>query len=125
MRLLLDTAALLWIASGSTKLSPAARAAYEDQANDIYLSVISLWEIIVKNRLGKLPLPSAVPELLEPLRQTRAAQILPLTESAVQTLPEHHRDPFDRMLVCQAIDENLILVTPDATLAGYPVKMLW
>jgi PIN domain nuclease of toxin-antitoxin system len=128
MRLLLDTATLLWISHDGSKLSPAARTAYLDTQNERYVSVASLWEIIVKNGLGKLPLPAPLPKLIEPMKQSGLIQILPLSESAtyrLQSLPDIHRDPFDRMLVCQAIDEGLTLVTPDALLANYPVSTLW
>lgn len=105
-----------------------ARSAYEERGNDVFVSVVSLWEIITKNRLGKLPLPRPVEELLAPLRQGRAAVMLPLLESAVlrlRSLPELHRDPFDRMLVCQALDDGLTLVTPDEQVRAYPVPTLW
>ena len=128
MKLLLDTAVLLWVSYDAPQLSPAARAAYADPGNERYVSVASLWEIIVKNRLGKLPLPVPVDQLLEPLKCTGTVNVLPLSESAVlrlHSLPDVHRDPFDRMLVCQALDEGLTLVTPDATLATYPVPTLW
>ncbi len=128
MRLLLDTAVLLWASHDAPRLSAAAREAYLDPANDRYVSVASLWEIIVKNRLGKLPLPAPIDQIIEPMKQSGAVKILPLSEAAVlrlRVLPEIHRDPFDRMLVCQALDEGLTLVTPDATLPGYPVPVLW
>jgi len=128
VRLLLDTAVLLWVSYDAPRLSPSARAAYADPANERFVSVASLWEVVVKNRLGKLPLPLPIDQLVEPLKRSGAVVILPLNETAVlrlHSLPEVHRDPFDRMLVCQALDEGLTLVTPDATLAGYPVPILW
>ena len=128
MRLLLDTAVLLWASYDAPRLSPAARLAYADPANDRYVSVTTIWEVIVKHRLGKLPRLSTVDELIEPLKRSGAARIPPLTEAAVlrlKDLPHIHRDPFDRMLVCQALDEGLTLVTPDATIARYPVPTLW
>ncbi len=128
MKLLLGTAVVLWVTSDSPRLSKAARDAYNDPANDRFVSVASLWEMIVKHRLGKLPLPLPVAQLIEPLKRSGAVTILPLTESAVlrlDGLPDVHRDPFDRMLVCQAIDEGLTLVTPDPLLQGYPVPTLW
>ena len=128
MKLLLDTATLLWITTDATKLSSKARTAYIDPANEIYLSVASLWEIIVKNRLGKLPLPAPIEKLIEPLKTSSTFRILPLSEGAVyrlKTLPDHHRDPFDRMLICQAIEDGLTILTPDSEFSKYPVTVLW
>lgn len=128
MKLLLDTATLLWLSYDAPRLSSAARSAYADPVNEVVVSVVSLWEIIVKNRLGKLPLPVPVEQLIEPLKQSAAVRVLALGENAVlhlRSLPEIHRDPFDRMLVCQALDEGLTLVTPDPVLRAYPVPVLW
>jgi PIN domain nuclease of toxin-antitoxin system len=128
VKLLLDTATFLWLTYDASKISPAARAAYADLNNEPHLSVISIWEIIVKNRLGKLPLPLPIDELIAPLRQAGSMAIVPLTETAVvrlSKLPDLHRDPFDRMLICQAIDLGLTLVTPDTLMTSYPVKTLW
>src|SRR5690349_7098273 len=108
MNLLLDTATLLWVCSDPGSLSPVARSAYSDSGNNLFVGVASLWEIIVKNRLGKLPLPLPIDQMIDPLKRSGAVRILPLTESAVlrlKDLPYVHRDPFDRMLVCQAMDE--------------------
>jgi PIN domain nuclease of toxin-antitoxin system len=127
MKLLLDTAAVIWIATDESKVSAAARNAYLDRANTTCISVISIWELLVKNRLGKLPLPSSIPDLIRPMR-THGVSVISLTESAVlrlQGLPDLHRDPFDRMLICQAIDEDLTIVTPDQLIRTYPVKSLW
>jgi PIN domain nuclease of toxin-antitoxin system len=128
MNVLLDTATFLWICTDPSKLSPVALTAYSDTGNRLFLSVASLWEIIVKNRLGKLPLPVPIEQMIEPLKTSGAVRILPLSESAVmrlKTLPDVHRDPFDRMLVCQAIDESLTILTPDGILKDYPVTTLW
>src|SRR5207237_8330182 len=111
-----------------SRLSSTASAAYRDPENSLFISVASIWEIIVKNRLGKLALPRPVDEMLRPLTAAGAAEVLSLNGSAVMkltNLPDIHRDPFDRMLVCQAIDEDMTLVTPDATIAAYPVKSRW
>src|SRR6185437_1291159 len=124
MKLLLDTATLLWISHDGAKLSATARAAYLDSTNELFVSVASLWEIIVKNRLGKLPLPAPIEKLIEPLKSSGTVRIVPLSEDAVYrlaALPNHHRDPFDRMLICQAIEDGLTILTPDAEFSGYPV----
>jgi PIN domain nuclease of toxin-antitoxin system len=127
MRILLDMATVIWIATDESKLSTAALAAYQDRANAVFISVISIWEMLVKNRLNKLPLPSPIPELLGPLR-THGVSTMALTESAVLCLnriPDLHRDPFDRMLICQAIDEGLTIITLDQLIRDYPVASLW
>jgi PIN domain nuclease of toxin-antitoxin system len=128
MRMPLDSATLLWVSSDDRRLTPVARAAYMVPENDRFVSVVSLWEIQVKHRLGKLPLPAPLWEMLEPMKKSGALRILPLAESAVMQLPRLpliHRDPFDRMLICQALDQGLTLVTPDATVRRYPVATLW
>jgi PIN domain nuclease of toxin-antitoxin system len=128
VRLLLDTATLLWLSDDASRVSPAARAAYVDPTNDVYVSVISLWEAAVKHRLGKLHLSVPVEQLVASLKRTGDIDVLPLTESAVLrlgSLPDLHHDPFDRMLLCQALDERLTFVTPDRLLSRYPVPTLW
>jgi PIN domain nuclease of toxin-antitoxin system len=94
----------------------------------MFFSVVSLWEIMVKNKLGKLPLPLPLNELFAPLKSATGLRILPLKESAIYQLakiPDLHNDPFDRMLICQALDEDLSIVTPDAKIASYPVATIW
>lgn len=128
MRLLLDTCAFLWIAEDAPALSSAARSAFADPDNDVFLSAVSAWEIAVKHALGKLPLPEP-PQVFVP-RQREFHRIAPLClaeEAALQLarLPEVHRDPFDRLLVCQAIADGLVLLTPDPDIQRYPVRTLW
>lgn len=131
VKLLLDTATFLWLASDEGKLSPSARAAYDSPDNELYLSVVSLWEIITKVRANRLPLPVSVDALVEPLRESASVSIIPLTEGAVmrlQTLPDipNHKDPFDRMLVCQAAELELTVLTPDAKIREYSIiKTMW
>ena len=127
MNLLLDTAAALWLASDDSRLSASARTAYEDPANIAFLSVVSIWEILVKNKLGKLPLTKPIEDLLDTMKSD-GVLILQLKESAVMRvagLPDLHRDPFDRILICQALDEELTVVTPDHLMKGYPINTLW
>ena len=127
MKLLLDTCTFLWIAGGQP-LSTAARAAFQDPSNEVFLSAVSVWEIAVKHQVGRLPLPEA-PDLLIPTkRQLRGIRALAFDEdSALQVtrLPALHRDPFDRMLVCQAIALGLAIVTPDPSIRQYPVRVIW
>lgn len=128
MNLLRDTATFWWIASASDRLSSRAAAAFADPANTIALSPVSIWELLVKHQLGKFPTDRPIIELIAQARNERLIRSLPLIDSAVMrlpTLPSHHRDPFDRLLICQALDENLVLVTPDEQIRAYPVTTLW
>ena len=128
MRLLLDTHVFLWFISGDSRLSSTAQQAVREPANDVFLSVVSLWEAMMKHGLGKLPLPQA-PEVYLPFqRQRHDIASLSLDEPSVAQLaqlPKLHRDPFDRMLVCQARAHGLTLVTVDALMRDYPVAILF
>ena len=128
MKLLLDTHAFLWIVSDDARLSQAARNAFSSPQNEVLLSVASIWEIVVKATRGKLPFPQpAAPYLREQTRQTRI-EVLPILVSHVfrlESLPMRHRDPFDRILVAQALEERIPLVTRDRILDAYGVKTLW
>ena len=118
MRILIDTNIVLWAMSGSTKLSKAARREIE-QADAVYVSAASLWEIGIKVWLGKLDVDI---DELSALLTEAGFEPLPVSwkhARAIHALPHHHRDPFDRMLVAQAISEPLRLVTHDAQLAKY------
>ena len=128
MKILLDTCTFLWLVEDSPSLSDRARALHRSPDNEVYLSAVSAWEIAVKFGLGKLPLPED-PSILVP-KHRRALHVQPLPfdeESAlrVHRLPALHRDPFDRMLVCQALAEGLAILTPDPHIAAYPVQALW
>ncbi|HXH25503.1 MAG TPA: type II toxin-antitoxin system VapC family toxin [Vicinamibacterales bacterium] len=127
MRLLLDACTFLWLAGGR-RLSAPAEAAIRDPGNDVYLSAVSVWEILVKHRAGKLPLPEP-PQLLVPAeRALRGVAALPFDEeSALQgaRLPALHRDLFDRMLIAQAIAHGLAIVTPDPLISQYPIRVVW
>jgi PIN domain nuclease of toxin-antitoxin system len=127
VRLLLDTCAFLWLAGGSS-LSPGASAAVRDPANEVFLSAVSVWEIVSKHRAGKLPLPEPPDRLIPTERALRGVVALAFDEeSALQgsRLPPLHRDPFDRMLIAQAIALGLAIVTPDPSIAQYPVRVIW
>ncbi len=128
MKCLLDTCTFLWIISGSNELSPRARALFVDPANDVLLSAVSVWELSVKHALGKLPLPGPIERFLVEQREQHGIVTLPLDEQAVlhlHKLPALHRDPFDRMLICQAIEHDCLLLTPDPLIAQYPVRTQW
>ena len=128
MKLLLDTQVFLWIATDSARLPRDLRTVLRDPFNDLYLSVVSSWEIAVKARSGKLVLPMPVWAFLLESRERLSIQTLSIQETAVAhvaKLPDIHRDPFDRMLVCQAIEHELTIVTSDTHVQRYPVKTLW
>jgi len=128
LNILLDTCTFLWIVSGSADLSDAARRFFTDPVNNVYLSAASAWEIIVKHRLGKLPLPEPPHEFIKKWRTRHDIDSLPLDEAAVlqlSRLPEYHKDPFDRILICQAIAGSMIILTPDTRITRYPVRTEW
>lgn len=118
MRLLLDTNILLWVMADDPMLSPAARQSIE-QATIVHVSAVSIWEMSIKAALGKLRI-----NMIELMPRLAEAGFEPLAVSweharTVHDLPHHHRDPFDRMLIAQAVSEPLRLLTHDATLARY------
>ena len=128
MNLLLDTATFLWWVTDDSALSGHAADLIRDPTRRVFLSAVSVWEIAVKNTLGKLPLPEEPSSLIPGLRADSGFHELPLTEKAVlqlPKLPDLHRDPFDRMLLCQAIEHGLTVVTPDVDLRQYPVRTEW
>ena len=127
MRLLLDTHIFLWYITGDSRLPEAMQQDIRAADNEVYLSVVSLWESVIKYHLGKLPLPEP-PETYLPLQRERhRIASLPLHEASVShlpNLPNLHRDPFDRILICQAMVHNLTLMTVDESVRAYPVQ-LW
>ena len=127
MKLLLDTHAFIWWDSDPSRLSAAAEAAIRDPANEVWLSVVSVWEMVIKGQMGKmphrLPLERVVAE-----QQANGLKIVSVTLAhvlAVDNLPAVHKDPFDRLLVAQAIAEGAELVSADRVFAHYPVSVLW
>lgn len=127
MRILLDTHIFLWFISGDPQLSISIRALIRDSDNQVYLSVVSVWESIIKYQLGKLPLPES-PEIYLP-KQRNLHQItsLPVDENSVAQLihlPLLHRDPFDRMLISQALQHELSIATVDSAIRAYAVSIV-
>ena len=122
MDILLDTHALLWYVAGDSRLRPSHRALIADDTQRKFVSIASLWEITIKTSSGKLatvvPLPLLVPAGIGIL-PVQLAHLLRL-----QTLPYHHRDPFDRLLIAQALAENLALISTDKHFAAYGVALL-
>jgi PIN domain nuclease of toxin-antitoxin system len=128
VKLLLDTCTFLWIAAGSTQLSRRAAQLFTDPANEVFLSAVSAWEIAAKNSLGRLTLPGPPADYIASLRERLGIAPLPIKEEEalyLPRIPRLHRDPFDRMLVCQAIINGLALLTPDPLIAQYPVRTIW
>ncbi|MGK2928491.1 MAG: type II toxin-antitoxin system VapC family toxin [Acidimicrobiales bacterium] len=124
MRLLLDTHALIWMATDAGRLSERAGAAISDPGHDVYLSSASGWEIAIKRSRGRLRFPDVDRHMINTLRLTE----LPVTlrhASEIGTLPDHHRDPFDRMLIAQARSDGLTIVSRDHTFAAYDVPVYW
>lgn len=128
MRLLLDTHALLWWASGAPQLSRRARAAVADDSNVIFVSAASAWEITTKHRLGRLDGAGSLADELPAFLADQGFEELPVGIVHAQragALPGLHRDPFDRMLVAQAVLEGLTLVSNEALFDRYGVRRLW
>lgn len=128
MKLLLDTATFLWLIDAHDSLSPRAAALFRSTENEPFLSAVSAWEIATKCATGKMTL-SDPPERYVP-RQREAHRIRPLPvdeESALRaaTLPWLHKDPWDRILVAQAVVHGLTILTPDRLIAQYGVRTLW
>lgn len=127
MRILLDTHIFLWFISGDPQLSKGVRDAIRNPENEVYISAISLWEAIVKYQLGKLPLPEHPETYLPKQRDLHLIASLALDESSViqlSKLPLLHRDPFDRMLICQALQNGLTIATVDAAVRAYSVSVI-
>ncbi|MFP3869848.1 MAG: type II toxin-antitoxin system VapC family toxin [Syntrophobacteria bacterium] len=128
MKILLDTCAFLWIIADAPELSRRARELFPDPANEVFLSAVSAWEITIKHALGRLPLPEAADIFVPTQRELHGVEALPLQEEAalhLTRLPGLHQDPFDRMLICQAMVHGLVILTPDNLISQYPVRCLW
>ena len=127
MKLLLDTHIFIWWADQPEKLPPAALSALEDDANELLLSVVSVWEMQIKIQLGKLKLSLPLKELVKNQQETNDLTVSPVALThvlALDALPFHHKDPFDRLLIAQSIEEGLTIVTADSQFSSYSVKLL-
>lgn len=130
MKLLLDTCAFLWWTRDAPEFTPAARQLVTAPENDVLLSVVSIWEIVTKHARGRLTWPvSETPVVfVKDACEFYGIELITLRERDVMplsTLGDIHRDPFDRMLVCQAIARDLVLLTPDEKIQAYPVRTRW
>jgi PIN domain nuclease of toxin-antitoxin system len=126
MKILIDTHVFLWGLFDETKLS--SRIARLLPTSEVWISVASLWEIIAKVQIGKLTLPGPVSAYLTAQLKTNGVSVLPITLDHVkrlEQLPVHHRDPFDRILIAQSLEESIELVSADPQFAKYPIHVIW
>ena len=128
MKVLLDTHTFLWWIANDSQLSEHARTVIEDADHQLFLSAASGWEIAIKTRIGKLRLADDLQGFVSEQLRINAIQVLPIQMAHalhVTTLPDHHRDPFDRMLVAQSQLEQLPILTIDPQIAKYSVTVIW
>ena len=126
MRVLLDTNTFLWGLSAPEKLSPTARSAIA--SSERFLSVASIWEVLIKARTGKLPLPVPAGRYLTAQMNANGVSVLSVRLDHVlqiESLPLHHRDPFDRILIAQSLEEGWPIITADRVFEKYPVRVIW
>lgn len=127
MKLLLDTHAFLWVLGDPDRLPAETRLALADPANPVFVSVVSLWEIVVKRRIGKLEADiAAILAQMAPETKLQWLHLVPQHMQALDALPFHprHRDPFDHLIIAQAVDEDMTLVTGDTHAPLYPVRTM-
>lgn len=128
MNILLDTCTFLWMVSDKKSLSPLAIRLIMEADNAVYLSAISVWEIVMKHDKGLLELKESPQTYIPKYRAMHGITSLPLHEEAafqLHKLPWHHKDPFDRILVSQAIAHQMLILTPDPLVQLYPIQVLW
>ena len=128
MKLLPDTHAIVWFALPDPRLSATARTLLADPANEVFVSPASYWEMAIKVHLGKWQLGQPYPDLIDSLWTDYGFNVLPIRPEHTARLiglPDHHRDPFDRLLIAQAITEGLMVVGADAVFDRYGVARLW
>lgn len=126
MKVLLDTHTFIWALIDEKRLSPRARNLIA--SSELWWSVVSLWEAIQKAQIGKLSLPQPAGSFLTGELSINHVRLLPVSPShvlRVEELPLHHRDPFDRLLIAQSIEEGLPIITADPWFARYPVEVIW
>jgi PIN domain nuclease of toxin-antitoxin system len=128
MKLLLDTCTFLWALTGVPELPAGIRDLVRDADNEVFLSAASAWEIALKHAAGKLTLPDHPDRYIPRMRVERGIDTLAIDEESAlhaSRLPWLHRDPFDRLLVSQAIVHSMIILTPDPVIARYPARTMW
>lgn len=128
MRAILDTHVVLWWVTNDSQLSQVVRDIISDPDNTLYVSVASSWEIIIKAQTGKLPLPEAPTQFIQSCLTVNRFESMAIDLShvlQVDNLPDHHKDPFDRILIAQSQSENIPILTIDHLIARYPVQTIW
>ena len=130
MKLLLDTHALLWLVDGDAQLTQPARSAIADPANELFVSAATIWELAIKTSKANSPLVLSDPlgVYLAKWLPVDAIDVLPIQQAhalGVLALPDHHRDPFDRIMIAQAMTEGLTLVSGDGHVSRYSVPLIW
>jgi PIN domain nuclease of toxin-antitoxin system len=128
MRILLDTHTLLWFIEADRQLSARARHLIEESATDVYLSIASAWEMAIKVNIGKLALRGPLEEIVAQQQRDNDITLLGITihhVTRLTALPLHHRDPFDRLLIAQAMTENLLIVSADSVFDAYAITRIW
>jgi PIN domain nuclease of toxin-antitoxin system len=128
MRAILDTHAMLWWVTNNSQLSQTVRDIIVDPDSTLYLSVASSWEIIIKFNTGKLPLPAPPTQFIQSCLDVSHFESMAIELPHVfqlNTLPDHHKDPFDRILIAQAQIENIPILTVDKLIVQYPVQTIW
>ncbi len=128
MKVLLDTHAFLWLLTGDKRLSETAQKTFLDLGNSLFFSAASFWEICIKKSLGKLSLKSGWFKTIQDEMKVNTIQWLPVEMLhcvELTKLPFHHRDPFDRMLIAQAMVEDMQLLSCDESLSAYEIKSIW
>ncbi len=128
MRILLDTCTFLWLILDAGELTGRVKDLFADSDNEVFLSVVSTWEIAVKHAIGRLDLPEEARLYIPEQRERHGIQSLSLDEPSslqVSALPKIHSDPFDRMLISQALIHGLTILSPDDMIKKYPVRIVW
>ena len=128
MKLLIDTQALIWYVAGDPRLSATATGALRDRRHSLHVSIATFWEIAIKLNLGKLRLDAPLERFIETVLEAYAMEMVAVTPDHTQmiaTLPNHHRDPFDRMIAVQTLAGGYTLVSADAVFEQYGVERLW
>ena len=128
MKLLLDTHAFIWLNNEPSRLSETVRQLCQSGMHEFYLSIASPWEMQIKHQLGKLSLDVSLDELIQRNIQSNHIQLLPIEFkhiSHLAKLPFHHNDPFDRVIIAQAVVEQMTIISVDSAFSAYPVPVIW
>jgi PIN domain nuclease of toxin-antitoxin system len=128
VKYLLDTCTAVWGSTGTDHLSDEALAVFENEDVPLVVSAVTVWEVSVKTAKGAPGMPASLDDFMRRMRDELEVEWLPIDEiatSMVGRLPPIHRDPFDRLLVAQAVEHGLTILTPDRMIARYPAAVLW